>query len=173
MIRSLVTLASTDAAATDAQRASPPITVFTGGAQTAPGDRAGPGAHRVGLDRALGVEKLRHLRRAHEVEGAVEDHGVGNEVGASWSRARRVASRSAAVIPSRSHSSGPAWPTAQPAHHAATRSNMASLVSSVSCLESRSPFGIRRGDSHSTTTPTLSGPAQAPRPTSSIPATTR
>ena len=69
-------------------------------------------------------------------------------------------------MPMRSHSSGPACPTAHPAHHAATRSKMASLESSVSCLESRSPLGIRRGDSLSTATPTLSGPAHAPRPNS-------
>ena len=81
MIRSRVTLASTEAAATDAQRASPPMTVSTGGAHTAPSGGAGAVAPGVGLDRAVGVEELRHRRRAHEVEGAVEDHGVGDEIG--------------------------------------------------------------------------------------------
>src|SRR5699024_6707680 len=38
-------------------------------------------------------------------------------------------------------------------------------------LESRSPAGIRPQVGSMTTTPTLTGPASAPRPTSSMPAT--
>ena len=89
----------------------------------------------------------------------------------SCANARRVASRRAAVIPMRSHSSGLACPTAQAVHQAATVSKICSRTCSDSCFESRSPRGRRCGAARSTATPTVSGPAQAPRPTSSIPAT--
>ena len=51
--------------------------------------------------------------------------------------ARRAASRWASDIPSSSHSSWLAWPTAHATHHAAMRSNSASRSASVSSLESR------------------------------------
>jgi hypothetical protein len=51
--------------------------------------------------------------------------------------ARLAASFWAADIPSSSHSSWLAWPTAHVTHQSAMRSNMASRSRSVSILESR------------------------------------
>ena len=57
------------------------MTVVTGGAHGAARRGGRTVAARVGLHRAFGVEELGRLGRAHEVEGAVEDHGVGHEIG--------------------------------------------------------------------------------------------
>ncbi len=84
--------------------------------------------------------------------------------------ARRAASFCAADIPSWSHSSWLAAPTDHDTHQAAMRSNSASRSRSVSSFESRTPLTrVSRG---STAAPTINGPAQAPRPTSSMPTTT-
>ena len=90
--------------------------------------------------------------------------------GARPSRARRAARRRAAVIPSRSHSTGSAWPTDQAVHQLVIGGKSSSRRSSVSIFESRIPRGAVT-PSGTTTTPTDTGPAQAPRPTSSSPAT--
>src|SRR5918995_3925236 len=88
----------------------------------------------------------------------------------SPSSARRAASRCASLMPRSSHSSWVAWPTAQAVHQPAMRSKSASRSCAVSCLESRTLYTRRsRG---STAAPTVSGPAHAPRPTSSMPTTT-
>ena len=61
-------------------------------------------------------------------------------------------------------------PTCQATHHEASRSNSRSRSTSVSSFESRTLLTrLSRG---STAAPTASGPAHAPRPTSSIPTTT-
>src|SRR5579884_608580 len=86
------------------------------------------------------------------------------------SRARLAARRCASDIPSWSHSCSLACPTAHAAHHPARRSKRCSRRSSVSILESRTPY--TRRSAGSTAAPTVSGPAQAPLPTSSIPTTT-
>src|SRR5262245_39729574 len=88
----------------------------------------------------------------------------------SPSMARWAASFCAGAMPSSSHSSRVATPTAHAEHQPATRSNSFSRSASVSILESRTPFTRRpRGR---TAAPTISGPAHAPRPTSSTPTTT-
>ncbi len=50
---------------------------------------------------------------------------------------------------------------------------MVSRAPGVSSLESATPLGPVRVVASTTTTPTLTGPASAPRPTSSMPATRR
>src|SRR3954447_27001511 len=72
-------------------------------------------------------------------------------------------------MPSSSHSWCVAWPTAQAEHHSAIRSKRASRSDSVSILESRTLF--TRRSLGRTAAPMVSGPAQDPRPTSSMPTT--
>ena len=84
--------------------------------------------------------------------------------------ARRAASRCASDMPSSSHSRWLAWPTAHATHQPAIRSNRASRSAELSCLESRILY--TRRSAGSTAAPSVSGPAQEPRPTSSIPTTT-
>ena len=88
----------------------------------------------------------------------------------SASRARRAARRSAADMPSASHSSCVTTPSDQASHHAAMRSNESSRSRSVSSFESRMRYGRRSFGA--TAAPITSGPAHAPRPTSSMPTTT-
>ena len=132
------------------------------------GEDAGRGddeAAGIGLDHPLDVADVRR----HEVPAAVDDRGVGHARD-SWAIARLAARRCAAAIPSSSHSTWVAWPTPHVAHHEATRSKSRSRSPSVSIFESRMPLSRRsRG---STAAPTESGPAHAPRPTSSMPTTT-
>ncbi len=77
-------------------------------------------------------------------------------------------------MPHSSHSTGVACPTAQAWHQRPTASKMSSRRASLSIFESRSHGGMERIWTRGRTiaTPTVSGPAQAPRPTSSRPATT-
>ena len=66
----------------------------------------------------------------------------------------------------------PLHPTALAAHHARNGSNSASRRRSVSTLESATPAGtVSSGRSQASTAaaPTITGPASAPRPTSSNP----
>ena len=76
-------------------------------------------------------------------------------------------------MPHSSHSAGVACPTDQSWHHAPTAPKISSRRASLSILESRSHGGMERccTRGRTTATPTVSGPAQAPRPTSSRPAT--
>ena len=84
--------------------------------------------------------------------------------------ARRAASRWAAAMPSSSHSSWDAAPTAHAVHQPATRSNNSSRPGSVSIFESRTP--LTRRSAGRMAAPTINGPAHAPRPTSSMPTIT-
>ena len=79
----------------------------------------------------------------------------------------------AAMIPISSISAGEACPTAWPMAQRRRRGTMATRAAGVSSLESRTPAGALRQVSSMTTTPTVTGPARAPRPTSSMPASTR
>ena len=76
-------------------------------------------------------------------------------------------------MPHSSHSAGVACPTDHASHHSPTASKISSRRASLSILESRSQAGMERSwtRGRTTATPTVSGPAQAPRPTSSRPAT--
>ena len=76
-------------------------------------------------------------------------------------------------MPQASHSVDEACPTDHAWHHAPTASKISSRRASLSILESRSHVGIDRSwtRGRTTATPTVNGPAQAPRPTSSRPAT--
>src|SRR3546814_1809459 len=85
-------------------------------------------------------------------------------------RARWAARRCASDMPSSSHSSGLAWPTPHATHQSATRSNIASRSCSRSIFESR--ILLTRRSRGTTAAPRVRGPAQAPRPTSSMPTTT-
>src|SRR4051794_38428193 len=77
--------------------------------------------------------------------------------------------RKASVMPYASHSSYEACPTPIPRAHFPTATAARSRSGLVSSFESRMP---RRCASPATTAPTVTGPAHAPRPTSSIPTTT-
>jgi hypothetical protein len=87
----------------------------------------------------------------------------------SWASARWAARRCAADMPSSSHSICDAEPTPQARHHDPTRSNNFSRSASVSSFESRTP--LTRESTGKMAAPTVSGPAHAPRPTSSMPTT--
>ena len=75
-------------------------------------------------------------------------------------------------MPSASHSAALAWPTAAATAHPMIFGYSASRCSRVSSFESRTRR-IRFGAGPITTAPTLTGPAHAPRPTSSMPHTSR
>ena len=145
MRRSRTTLANTDAAATEAHVASASTMGRTTPAKGSWGWRS----------RSIGPS----IRSA---SGA----------SASSASARCAATRSASVMPQSSHSSGDACPTAQAWHQDPTASKIDSRRASLSCLESRSHAGMERLVTRGRTsaTPTVRGPAQAPRPTSSRPA---
>ena len=72
-------------------------------------------------------------------------------------------------MPSSSHSSYDAWPTPTATAHLRTAAAATSRSGRVSCFESRIP---RRCSGGGTTAQTVTGPAHAPRPTSSMPHTT-
>ena len=88
-------------------------------------------------------------------------------------KARAAARRSAAMIPISSISSDEACPTALIGAQRSTRGTSFSRAAGVSSFESRTPVGADLVSRSTTTTPTVTGPARAPRPTSSIPATKR
>src|SRR4051794_33890830 len=93
-----------------------------------------------------------------------------NPWASSSASARMAAIRSASVMPSSSHSMYDAWPTPTPRAQRRTARAAFSRSGRVSCLESRTP---RTCSVAGTTAATVTGPAQAPRPTSSMPTTTR
>src|SRR3954452_20644696 len=80
-----------------------------------------------------------------------------------------AATRNASVMPQSSHSSYDAWPTPTPCAHRRTARAAFSRSARVSCFESRTP---RTCSGAGTTAATVTGPAHAPRPTSSMPTTT-
>ena len=86
--------------------------------------------------------------------------------------ARNAAAWVAPRMFSVSISSGQAWPTPWPRHHRWMRGTMPCRAAGASSLESLTPCGALRQVSSMATTPTLTGPASAPRPTSSIPTST-
>ncbi len=135
---------------------------------------------RTTLARMLAVATLRHRRSAFTAsstcgtDGDTKSHfpSVTATSGStpSPSMARRAASFCAADMPRWSHSSWLTEPTDQATHHSVKRSNSASRSRSLSSFESRTPLTrVSRGR---IAAPTDSGPAQAPRPTSSMPTTT-
>jgi len=91
----------------------------------------------------------------------------------SAARARRPAERSAAMMPTWSISAALACPTAYPMDQRWIRGTRARRAAGASSFESRTPVGAERTDSSIRTTPTVTGPASAPRPTSSMPASSR
>ncbi len=84
-------------------------------------------------------------------------------------KARSPASRRPVMMPHWSISSGLAWPTPQLNAHRLIFGTMSSRATVVRSLESLTPYGAEREARLIATTPTLTGPARAPRPTSSIP----
>ena len=84
------------------------------------------------------------------------------------SSARVPARRRAAVRPSASISSGVAVPTAQPAAQDLIGGTRRSRSAGVRSFESRMPGGGRAVERSITTSPTWTGPAGEPRPTSSM-----
>src|SRR5437764_3451111 len=88
---------------------------------------------------------------------------------ASCPRARRPAARNAAVMPRASHSPYDAWPTPIATAHPRTRAATTSRSSRVGAFGPRPP---RRWAGGGTSAATVTGPAHAPRPTSSRPTTT-
>ena len=91
---------------------------------------------------------------------------------ASSLKARVVAKRWAALMPSASHSSLVALPNAHAAHCRATSSKICSRRASVNDLESRATKSPSATSPERIATHTTSGPAQEPLPTSSTPHTT-
>ena len=69
-------------------------------------------------------------------------------------------------MPHSSHSLEVAWPTDHASHHLPTAPKISSRRASLSIFESRSQAGTERSwtRGRTTATPTVSGPAQAPRP---------
>ena len=126
------------------------------------GDRQ---AQRVGLDPAIDVGH----DGADEVPLPV-DHGRVRRARRAPRWRAAAASFCAAAMPSSSHSSWVAHADRPRRAPPATRSNSFSRSASVSILESRTP--LTRRSRGSTAAPTMSGPAHAPRPTSSMPTTT-
>ena len=113
------------------------------------------------------LTRISTLRTSGETKFHLPSVTATSGITPSPSIARRQASRWAAVMPSSSHSSWLTAPTAHASHHPAIRSNNLSRSGSVSIFESRTPSTrVSRGR---IAAPTMSGPAQAPRPTSSIP----
>ena len=91
---------------------------------------------------------------------------------ASWANARKPARRNAPTIPKRSTSLGLAWATWLSTTHCLTGSTRFWRRVGLSSLESFRPLGKTSLVELSTrATPTVAGPAKAPRPTSSMPAT--
>ena len=88
------------------------------------------------------------------------------------SSARNAANLVAATIPSESISSGDANPTPHASADSLMRGASCTRASVVICLESRTPLNVRArcGLLDRMTAPTATGPANAPRPASSIPA---
>ena len=138
MMRSLVTLASTDAAATQAATRSPFQTASVGAGSP-----------------AIGKPSVRTY------------DGAGSR--------RRTACRMARTFmtcsPQRSTSVDGTTTTDHDSARRTTSSYACSRAASVSSLESASPGTSPRRPDGSTAAATTSGPAQAPRPASSAPAT--
>ena len=106
-----------------------------------------------------------------EIEGSV-DQRVGRPRARRPSIARVAATASARRSPHASISAALTDPSDQSAAHALERLDERLRRGGVRNFESsRSPGGWRRNAS-ATTAPTVSGPARAPRPTSSMPTTT-
>ena len=80
-----------------------------------------------------------------------------------------------ALLPAPAHPGqcGDACPTAWAWAQRRMRGTIRSRACGDSSFESRTPCGAERHTSSMTTTPTVTGPASAPRPTSSIPASSR
>ncbi len=72
------------------------------------------------------------------------------------------------MMPISSISAGLAWPTAYSVTQRRIGRTSCSRAAGVSSLESARPGGTRPIDGVITTTPMVTGPASAPRPTSSI-----
>jgi len=100
----------------------------------------------------------------------VDEEGVGPAV--EPASAPVGGQRTRPSSPNRSALSGTGVADRPARHQAAISSKTRSRRSSLKSLESRRPLGSLRIRGRSTATPTVSGPAQAPRPTSSSPATT-
>src|SRR5215217_6763363 len=137
-MRSRVTLASTEAAATQAATRSPFHTARPG--------RASPGTGKPSVSTYSGA-------------------------GSSVITARRSASRLVACIPRASSSSTGMDTTDQETARSTTSAYTRSRAAGVSSLESARPGTRPRRPAGSTQAAATSGPAQAPRPASSAPAT--
>ena len=158
MRRSRATLASTDAAAIDAQVASPRTT----GRQSRSAKASGGGA---------GASKRARQRSAQQIQRSVHEAQVGP--GARASRARVAATASAVRRPHSSISCGagpPQGPRGGPAVERGLPGPRAAPAERLGVGRGRRGRCAARV---STTAPTASGPASAPRPTSSTPTTTR
>ena len=154
------TFASTDAAATEEQRRSALIIVVTGGV-------------RVASDSSSCTKPSNPTCSGAVSQSWLPSRMTRSGVTGSAASARTPASRNAAMIPIWSISTGEACPTACAWAHRRIGATMRSRAGAERSLESRTPAGAERHTSSMTTTPTLTGPARAPRPTSSIPANNR
>src|SRR5690606_16042962 len=150
MSESRCTFAMTDAAETDAQSRSALTRVTTCALPPSAGLSQSKWPSRMIVLSASGIPAL-----------------------SSDSSARAPASPRHAVIPSRSTSSGEASPTALCSPQDCARGASCSRRRSLRSLESRRPSGIFGMRPLTTHMPTPTGPAIAPRPTSSTPMTKR
>ena len=152
IIRSLVTLATMEAAAIETQVTSPLTTVRTCG-------------RGVGRRLRLGLVD----RVAHVVERSVHGHHVGRRGQRRRGPVGRPGAGRRSSPADRTRRARRAPPTSA-VHQLVMAGKSSSRRSSVSIFESRMPRGAVTPIG-TTTTPTDTGPAQAPRPTSSRPAT--
>ena len=157
MTKYLVLLAGREGeweAATDEQRRSALIIVRTGGQGAAPSSSSPSSPTRAGSVSQSWLPS-RSTRSGTTAP--------------SCAMARCPASRSAAMMPIASISSGQACSTAQATATCRTWAASASRWAGVSCLLSRKGYSVARPGR--ITAATVTGPAQAPRPASSTPAT--
>ena len=116
------------------------------------------------------------VARAPERTSTSPSSRIASISSARLSSARRAARVSAGMMPTSSISAGLAQPTDAPAALARIGSTRASRRRAVSFLESLTPSGSSGGRPSMISTaqaPTATGPARAPRPTSSMPTTMR
>ena len=149
-MRSRCTLAMTDAAATEAQSRSAFTWVCTLG----------------GLDSA-GVSQ------SWAPSSSTTLSWIRAPCSCNWVSARRPARPNAAMMPTVSTSSAVARPTAECSDQSVASGESSSRRFSLSSFESRSPSGCSPTPAATSDSPTATGPAIAPRPTSSHPITKR
>ncbi len=161
MSASRVVFASTLAAATDEQVMSALIRMVTGGGSTT----ASRSATSPSSSNSAGAGRL--------TQSYLPSSSTWSGRTGSWAKARSPASRRARRMPSASISAALACATAQAGAQRRSLGTIRSRAAGVSSLESRTPDGAERVSRSTSTTPTVTGPPSAPRPTSSTEASQR